>query len=184
MKKYPLNGKRVTIPEAGRLTGMCDRTLRRRIYKGMTMQNAIDMPVRVKILRPEGAQQYRINKRREENKDSTYEDRRKRYLWERWKLTPKAYDKMLAAQDGVCAICEETNDDPSVPLAVDHINFNREEWEEKYTSPYRPFKIRGLLCTRCNLGLGYLMESSRLMRRAAVYIAKRGVHTVQEIKNY
>lgn len=58
-------------------------------------------------------------------------------------LTPEAYDLMLQAQKGVCAICgrPETavcNGSPA-SLSVDHCHASG--------------RVRGLLCIRCNRGL-------------------------------
>lgn len=53
-------------------------------------------------------------------------------------ITVEQYAEMLASQDGVCAICQKPP--TRVPLAVDH--------------DHQTGRVRGLLCTACNLGLG------------------------------
>ena len=62
---------------------------------------------------------------------------------------------MLAAQDGVCAICGRPPTE-GISLHVDH----------DHESGAR----RGLLCFRCNNSLGDLEDDSDLLRRAAAYL--------------
>jgi hypothetical protein len=67
-------------------------------------------------------------------------------------LTQADYDFMVAAQGGLCAICERK---PSQKLCVDHCHATR--------------RLRFLLCPRCNTGLGYFDDDPRLLRRALAY---------------
>ena len=70
----------------------------------------------------------------------TPEYRHERYLWKRYGLTRTDYFRMLTSQDGGCAICRCP---PGfLRLAVDHDHATGE--------------IRGLLCQKCNVGLGFL----------------------------
>lgn len=50
------------------------------------------------------------------------------------------YDKMLTAQNGVCAICKKPP--LTKPLNVDHC--------------HKSGKVRGLLCVKCNTHLGFV----------------------------
>lgn len=65
---------------------------------------------------------------------------------------------MLRHQNNVCAICGGRNSDRD--LAVDHNHITGE--------------VRGLLCTRCNMGLGYFMDNPRLLASALVYLEDNG----------
>ena len=70
-------------------------------------------------------------------------------------ITVEQYDAMFAAQGGVCGICEK----PCVSgrrLAVDHC--------------HETGAVRGLLCTRCNPGLGYFQDDADLLERASRYL--------------
>lgn len=60
---------------------------------------------------------------------------------------------MVADQDGKCAIC---NTVPKV-LCVDHDHATGE--------------IRGLLCHRCNKGLGHFYDDLRMLETAIEYLA-------------
>ena len=68
----------------------------------------------------------------------------------------RMYDAMLEEQDSLCAICGTHSDECRRSLAVDH--------------DHKTGIIRGLLCTRCNVGLGYFMDNSENLRLAADYL--------------
>lgn len=78
--------------------------------------------------------------------------------WHRKKsygISAENYAGMLEEQGGVCQICRKTNADGR-RLSVDH---NHETGV-----------IRGLLCTKCNLGLGYFNDSSNTLEDALLYL--------------
>jgi hypothetical protein len=72
----------------------------------------------------------------------------------KYNLTIDEYNDMLRAQDYACAICKK---EPEA-LCVDH---------DKITG-----EIRGLLCTQCNLGIGFLDHNPEWLRNAAEYVEK------------
>jgi hypothetical protein len=62
-------------------------------------------------------------------------------------VTQETYDRILAAQDGGCAICGAL---PAVrDLAVDH--------------DHKTGAVRGLLCMSCNTGLGHFHDDPELL---------------------
>ena len=71
---------------------------------------------------------------------------RNRMLLRCYNMTLEDYDQMLDKQKGVCAICGESETrrlhGVIARLSVDH--------------DHKTGKVRGLLCTNCNVGLGYL----------------------------
>lgn len=70
-------------------------------------------------------------------------------------MTVEQFDILFKTQQGVCALCFKPS--PSTRrLAVDHCHATG--------------KIRGLLCFRCNAGMGQLGDDPELLRRAATYI--------------
>lgn len=102
----------------------------------------------------------------EENKDVIAIRKRSYYLRATFGITIEQYDEMEMSQDGLCAICREPEivADPKNPevmkrLAVDHNHENGQ--------------IRGLLCQRCNMGLGYFRDDPRLLNLAADYLQTR-----------
>lgn len=66
------------------------------------------------------------------------------------------YDRMMEAQNDVCAICGEKC--KHFALAIDHCHATK--------------KIRGLLCALCNLGLGQFKDDPVRLRNAAAYLEK------------
>jgi hypothetical protein len=79
----------------------------------------------------------------------------------RRKLSTAEYNARLEQQGGVCAICRSpersTHRGRTRFLAVDHCH-NRG-------------RIRGLLCTRCNAGLGLFSDNPAVLRAAIDYLA-------------
>lgn len=67
-------------------------------------------------------------------------------------LEPEEYDRLLADQGGVCAICRE----PGLKLVVDH--------------DHQTGAVRGLLCADCNIGIGRLKDNPGYLRAAAEYL--------------
>jgi hypothetical protein len=63
------------------------------------------------------------------------------------------YDALLAKQGGVCAICRQHS---KRRLCVDHCHLTG--------------TVRGLLCDRCNLGLGYLKDDQASLVAALAYL--------------
>jgi hypothetical protein len=66
------------------------------------------------------------------------------------------YDALLAAQDGLCAIC--CRPPKKNRLAVDH--------------DHKSGLIRGLVCWTCNQGLGLWAESQERMQAACIYLSE------------
>lgn len=78
-------------------------------------------------------------------------------LWVKYKMTLVDYDKMLQQQNGVCAICKQKDNGHWGILAVDHC--------------HKQGHVRGLLCAKCNKGLGQFDDNSSLLVEALKYIA-------------
>ena len=78
-------------------------------------------------------------------------------------LTVTQYEEMAASQNGVCGICERPErprKGKPVRLAVDH--------------DHSTGKVRGLLCRRCNRGIGSFEHDTGLLTRAGDYLARTG----------
>jgi hypothetical protein len=76
-------------------------------------------------------------------------------------VTSDQYQALYAAQRGTCKICKGSRPQTSPrggqkPLAVDHCHATG--------------RIRGLLCNKCNAGLGMLDDSIDLLRAALAYL--------------
>lgn len=77
-------------------------------------------------------------------------------LKRRFGITYENYQQRLRQQAGVCAICKKTEVSKVGRLAVDH--------------NHRTGKIRALLCSNCNRGLGCFKDSSELLQAAVIYL--------------
>ena len=105
----------------------------------------------------------KITKRRnyieQKKKDGTYEDvLRKSWIINirrKFGITEEQYLEMLQRQDGRCAICRLKF---TVRLHVDHCHETK--------------AIRGLLCEKCNRGLGMFKDNPEALRRAANYLER------------
>lgn len=75
----------------------------------------------------------------------------------RYGLTQAGYASLLQDQGGGCAICGNVNETGRL-LCVDHCHTTH--------------KIRGLLCVRCNAGLGHFKDSPQRLSAAIVYLTK------------
>lgn len=69
-------------------------------------------------------------------------------------ITMEQYRKLLKSQKDVCAICSQP--EQKKLLAVDH--------------DHRTGKIRGLLCSNCNMGLGKFKDDKELLKKAVLYL--------------
>jgi hypothetical protein len=74
-----------------------------------------------------------------------------------YSITPEDYDLLLNQQNGVCAICGGVCP-TGRRLSVDHDHATN--------------KIRGLLCSRCNFGIGQL-DTKEKLNNAIKYLEKR-----------
>ncbi len=103
-----------------------------------------------------------------ENPEKYRQRRRERYrergrptaLRYNYGITPEQYEALLVVQNGVCAICEQTEirriRGRVVDLSVDHDHKTR--------------KVRALLCTRCNMMLGCSQDNPERLEKAATYL--------------
>jgi len=78
-----------------------------------------------------------------------------------YNITLADYDAMYEEQKGKCAICGSTN--PKTPkngrFCVDHDHVTG--------------KVRGLLCSSCNRGIGLLQDDYEIILNAYKYLTKK-----------
>ena len=94
--------------------------------------------------------QYRHRNKRPASKSNPVENQAK--LEQKYGLPPGTYKLMWKAQSGLCAICDDILTRPH----VDH--------------DHATGKVRGLLCHRCNPGIGLLKESIDTLQQAQKYL--------------
>lgn len=113
--------------------------------------------------RAETVSKYRAARRRrsEEFRQREIASNRRQAL-KRYGLSEDQYAQLLQDQHGVCAICGKPETSVRMgrtrALAVDH--------------DHRAGDVRGLLCRRCNTGLGLFFDDPATLRRAALYLEK------------
>lgn len=78
----------------------------------------------------------------------------KKHLYKKYKLTKQEYDNLNLKQNFLCKICGLKNNGRR--LCVDHC--------------HRTGKIRGLLCSKCNLGLGHFDDDIIKIEEAIKYL--------------
>ena len=89
------------------------------------------------------------------------------------------YDKTLAAQSGVCAICGSTDSGyPTGRFAVDH--------DHNCCKPGRSCDKcrRGLLCNRCNTWIERFEKYPNIAKRAISYLNRHALNKTEEIEQF
>lgn len=99
----------------------------------------------------------RVNKAKLQPRSAGYGLKR-RYL-----MNIAEYEAMLVAQGMCCAICGRVKCTTGRRLAVDHCHTTG--------------KVRGLLCSACNTGIGMLQEDEAVLNQAIRYLTKNKVPT-------
>jgi len=90
-------------------------------------------------------------------------ERERQYTLAKFGLSEVDYNNMLIVQNNLCAICNgpEQRIDPNTKtfkrLSIDHCHLTG--------------KVRGLLCSQCNIGIGNLKHNPEILRKAALYCA-------------
>ena len=72
-------------------------------------------------------------------------------LYQKYGMTEADFDRMVAKQGGLCAVCQKR-----AATQVDH--------------DHKTGKVRAILCLKCNAGLGALKDEERLVWEAVDYL--------------
>ena len=84
-------------------------------------------------------------------------------LRRKYGISHNNYLEILEAQNGRCAICSTDVPGGKGAFHVDHC--------------HNSGKIRGLLCHRCNVGLGHFKDQESLLLKAALYLHNHHVNS-------
>lgn len=115
----------------------------------------------------EYAKEYRAkNQERIRERDRIYRKRypdrvRRMNLKKTYDMTPEQYASMLSEQNNKCFLCDfshRTNGKREEQLHIDHCHVTG--------------KIRGLLCTQCNKGLGCFKDRIDVLQKAVQYLQR------------
>ena len=105
---------------------------------------------------PERNARYKEHKRRNYVNTTSPEKRRAAHLKKMYGLSLDDYEALLLSQNGVCAMCGLSSREP---LFVDHDHENG--------------RVRGLLCSSCNILLGWVERAPELVESALAYLQQR-----------
>ena len=95
--------------------------------------------------------------RREHEPEKVAEIERKSKFKKQYGISLDDYYRMLENQNGVCAICKALKPSKRTKyFSVDHC--------------HNTSRVRGLLCTKCNRGLGFFNDKPELLKAAANYL--------------
>jgi hypothetical protein len=89
-------------------------------------------------------------------RDISYEQSRNYMLKHRYGITQEDYTTLLRNQQHSCAICKKDINDMTYHLHVDHSHTTGE--------------VRGLLCSPCNVYLGYIKDNPTIFQNGIQYL--------------
>lgn len=104
---------------------------------------------------PHKAAEY-SRKYRKKNVESNKRSRRKAWLRDKYGLTPEQVNEQRRDQLDRCKICDAEFKPGRNGMHIDH--------------SHETGRFRGLLCGKCNVGLGQFRDSPQLLRQAAKYL--------------
>ena len=84
---------------------------------------------------------------------------------ERYGLTPEQYVEMETKQGGVCAVCKQPEKEKK-RLSIDH------DHQCCFGIKSCGKCVRGLVCTRCNKGMGVFGDNIDVLKAAVNYLIK------------
>ena len=77
-------------------------------------------------------------------------------------VTEEVYNEMWKAQGECCAICKTTEARGRGDFHLDHNHKTNE--------------ARGILCAECNVGIGKLLDSPKVLKSALAYLEEKGCY--------
>ena len=90
-------------------------------------------------------------------------------LHTRYRMTPEGLEALRAKQGGLCAICRQAEGDKYADGRLKDFSIDHDHTccpGERSCGRC----VRGLLCRKCNVGIGNLRETPAILRAAADYI--------------
>lgn len=106
-------------------------------------------------------QNRRGNEWKAKNAQHYLEQSRRAWLTTKYGITVEDYDRMALAQNGRCAVCGG----PPVGRGTKNDRFHVDH-------DHATGQVRGLLCFRCNNGLGYMRDSPEILEAAIRYLQR------------
>ena len=135
---------------------------KRRQYYRDNKQLFIDKARKWKAQNPEKAKESSRKSVARSRTLQAKEEKKNSYLQYTYGISLSQYTEMYNKQHGSCNIC-------LTPLAYQNIEGSGHK-TANVDHNHTTGKVRGLLCNKCNRGLGYLQDNATLLRRAAEYL--------------
>lgn len=85
-------------------------------------------------------------------------------------ITIEDYNQMFDDQEGCCAICGKHQSEFKTVFAVDH--------------DHETCEVRGLLCSKCNIGIGNLQDNIIILEKAIKYLKKMTKLELKQIRDF
>lgn len=123
-------------------------------FNSKTHRNEYDREWRIK--NPES---FRKSQRKYNASEHGIIQRRKRHLEKEFNITIEQYDALVLKQENRCAICGIHQSELAKSFDVDH--------------NHKTGKVRGLLCNKCNQGIGLLQDSLEIIHKVESYLEER-----------
>lgn len=96
----------------------------------------------------------------EQNARNYEKKEREKHLVRKFGIDSKGYQDLLTAQNGKCAIC-----------GTDRAGGKSKKGRFHVDHCHATGRVRGLLCARCNLGLGSFLDSVTVLEKAIDYLS-------------
>lgn len=119
---------------------------------------------------PEQSKKYRQghHQKMARNRGETMSEYNRRNSLKKYGITPEQYDRLLELQDGKCAICRKERLDGGKNFHIDH--------DHSCCSGLMTCGrcIRGILCSKCNAGIGMFSDNPDTIEAAVSYLRRGG----------
>lgn len=113
-----------------------------------------------------------VEDQRRRDRESYYRNphtRRRQHLKQFYNITPEQFEALKMRQQGLCAICKQPETRKVLGVVTElHIDHDHACCPERGRSCGNC--IRGLLCSACNPGIGFLKDDPRLLLAAIDYL--------------
>jgi hypothetical protein len=97
-----------------------------------------------------------VNKHNRKSYYKHKDERRTYYIEKTYGINKKDFDRLMVLQNNRCGICKILIEAGNHKSCIDH--------------DHKTGKVRGLLCSNCNLGIGYFKEDILVLESSINYL--------------
>lgn len=129
-----------------------------KLWKKANPERALENQRRgLKQWRANNRERHLANSRRRDSSPARRQRQIRNYYIRTYNIDDKVYDSMIERSNGKCEICGKS-ETANRRLAVDHIHGTTD--------------VRGVLCGKCNMGIGKLGDTLEALKRAVAYLER------------